>query len=153
MKFTTDELQSFGYFLKLSSQMLESKKIPLTEANLNGFIANPIKYFPIIMRQLGANHLLTIPTYDRQLREIIDRFPDLSEVKAQPISLEDRGIIQIAYAQYDAEQMSISQATEILGISKQAVNQAFQSNKIKGVKLGNRIWLYKRSVYAYNDRD
>lgn len=147
--FTQDELQSFGYFLKLSKTMLESKKIPLTEANFNGFVANPLKYFPIIMRQLDANHLLTIPTYDRQMREIIDCFPDALYSKTVPIPLEERGVIQIAYAQYDAGQMSITSAAELLGISKQAVNQAFRSKKIKGIKLGNRIWLYTRSVYAY----
>lgn len=147
--FTQDELQSFGYFLKLSKTMLESKKIPLTEANFNGFVANPLKYFPIIMRQLDANHLLTIPTYDRQMGEILDHFPDALEHKAEPIPLEERGVIQIAYAQYDPDQISISSAVGILGISKQAVNQAFRSKKIKGIKLGNRIWLYKRSVYAY----
>ena len=147
--FTQDELQSFGYFLKLSKTMLESKKIPLTEANFNGFVANPMKYFPIIMRQLDANHLLTVPTYDRQMGEILDHFPDALEHKAEPIPLEERGVIQIAYAQYDPDQVSISSAAEILGISKQAVNQAFQNKKIKGIKLSNRVWLYKRSVYAY----
>ena len=147
--FTQDELQSFGYFLKLSKTMLESKKIPLTEANFNGFVANPMKYFPIIMRQLDANHLLTVPTYDRQMGEILDHFPDALEHKAEPIPLEERGVIQISYAQYDPDQVSISSAAEILGISKQAVNQAFQNKKIKGIKLSNRVWLYKRSVYAY----
>ncbi len=151
--FTQDELQSFGYFLKLSKTMLESKKIPLTETNFNGFVANPMKYFPIIMRQLDANHLLTIPTYDRQMGEILDHFPDALGHKAEPIPLEERGVIQIAYAQYDPDQISISSAAAILGISKQAVNQAFQSKKIKGIKLSNRVWLYKRSVYAYKEKE
>lgn len=144
----TKDLQTLGRILKILRIALDESECKMTTAEFEGFSRMPSKYFaPIIMRvnKFGA---LT-KNLDEQLGVQISFLNEEVLKEGKPLSIEEQGILQIAYWQYDNEQMSLKEASEYAGVSENAIRDAIKTDKIKGYKIGNKYRLFKKSVETY----
>lgn len=148
MEFT--EIKALGRILRILTLAIQETDHDLTDAEFKGYVSTPTKYLgPLIIKAQNLGALTK--KWDRQI-ETQMQFVNLSTFDSSHIlSNEDQGVLLIAYWGYDPEQMSISEAAEFARVSENSIREAVKAGKIKGYKLGNKYYLFKKSIEFYKD--
>ena len=136
------EARVMGYILGELGYQLERGGDALRPAEIEEYSIRPHRALPKVMRRV----LTTASPDDWPIACLMDYLdPDAIDAE-RTLTLEEQTELMAAYYIYDHEVVTVTQAAEIIGVSRQRVYAMISEGKLTGYRDGSRIVLFRRRV-------
>lgn len=153
-KMGKEELVAFGRIAKTIDCAITEKEykkgkpaLGLRQSEWDGMALHPKTTIGGILQRAASLGAVT-GKYDEILMYLFDDIDSASDYGTlkNPISLEDQGVVMVAYYQFDPNLMDSDEAAKRLDVSKQRLYKLLQDGKLHGLKVNGKWKVCKKSL-------